>query len=122
MSATIGFLQEELPSGKISNSLIRKLSALFFVLLVAYTGVAMLLYQTHFQTFGQLLKDGLIDKATYMLLIKDLVPINWDIFLILITATVAPKVIQKFAEAKTGIPDSTTESKETTTKEVKTTN
>ena len=99
MKASIGFLQEELPSGKISNSLIRKLSALFFTLLVAYTSVAMLLYQSHFQTYVQLLKDSLIDKATYMLLIKDLTPINWDIFLILITATVAPKVIQKFAEA-----------------------
>ena len=120
-----GFLQELQSDGSVANSLIRLLEILFFALLVIYTCGSTLLYQVHFQTYGQLLKDTLIDKSTYMLLIKDLVPINWDIFLILITATVAPKVIQKFAEAKTGIsdsPNSSTESKETTTKEVKTTN
>ena len=42
--------------------------------------------------------------------------IDWDIFSILVIATVVPKAIQKFAEVRTGIKSTTETSSESSSK------
>jgi hypothetical protein len=122
MKAIAGFLQEVQASGSVTWSWVRKLSAMFFVLLVAYTATSLWMYIYQFNYYTWLLAKHLITEQTFVVLIQQLERINWDIFLILVLATVAPKVIQKFAEVKTGSGSSlkTTTSTTETSEESKT--
>ena len=116
-----GFMQELQPNGMVAKSWIRKLSALFFALLVVYTGLSLWMYTYQFNYYTWLLSKHFITEQTLLVLLNSLERINWDIFLILVVATVAPKVIQKFAEVKTGsgttikTSTSTSETSESTT-------
>ena len=110
-----GFWQEVQSDGSITNSFMRLLETWFFGLLCAYTFFSFVLYRSNFAQFTQLRIDKLISEESYIMLMSQLKIINWDIFAILVVATVVPKAIQKFAEMKTGIKDSS-ETTETTTK------
>ena len=112
MKAKVGFFQELQPDGSVADSFIRGLSALFFVLLSVFIVLSYLSYKSNIGEFTRLLRDKCITEQSFNVLFTQVKMIDWDILLLLITATVAPKVIQKFAEAKTGVKDST----ETTTK------
>ena len=112
--AQIGFLQELQTNGQIANSFIRKISAFFFGLLVMYMFFSNKSYEDHFSRYVQLLQAKALSQESFITLTMQLKRIEDYIFLILILAVVAPKVIQKFAEAKTGIKD-TSESTTTTT-------
>jgi hypothetical protein len=114
MKAKIGFFQELQADGSVSDSFIRGLSALFFVLLCGFVILSYLSYKTNVAEFTKLLRDKVITEQSFNVLFTQTKMIDWDILLLLVTATVAPKVIQKFAEAKTGIKD-TSESSSTTT-------
>jgi hypothetical protein len=103
MKSDIGFLQELQMNGQVANSFMRKLETMFFCILVVYMAGSSLLYQNHFNQFVTLLKAGCITEQSFNMLISNLKMYDWDTLLILIVATVAPKVVQKFAEAKTGI-------------------
>jgi len=110
-----GFWQEVQADGSVTNSFMRLLETWFFGLLCAYTFFSFVFYENHFKQFTQLRTDNLITEQSYNMLISQLKIIDWDIFCILVIATVVPKAIQKFAEMKTGIKDSS-ETTETTTK------
>ena len=110
-----GFWQEVQADGSVTNSFMRLLETWFFGLLCAYTFFSFVFYEEHFKQFTQLRADNLITEQSYNMLISQLKVIDWDIFCILVIATVVPKAIQKFAEMKTGIKDSS-ETTETTTK------
>lgn len=121
MKAKVGFFQELQADGSIADSFIRGLSALFFVLLSVFIVLSYLSYKSNIGEFAKLLRDKSITEQSFNVLFTQIKMIDWDILLLLITATVAPKVIQKFAEAKTGVKDSTeattkTESSEQTIK------
>ena len=103
MKSQIGFLQELQLNGTVANSFIRKLETMFFCILVLYMAGATLLYQNHFNQFISLLKENCITEQSFNMLISQLKMYDWDTLLILIVATVAPKVVQKFAETKIGI-------------------
>jgi hypothetical protein len=107
-----GFWQEILPNGLVSNSFMRLLESFFFGLLCAYVFFSFQSFQSQFNEYVKLLRDKSITEQTFNVLIIQLKHIDWDIFVILVIATVVPKAIQKFAEMKTGIKDTS----ETTTK------
>lgn len=113
--ASIGFLQELQLNGQVANSFIRKLEALFFVVLVAYMTVAILVYQNHFNQYVVLLRESFLSEQSFNTLVSQLRMYDWDTLLILIVATVAPKVVQKFAEAKIGVTGSSENTTTTTT-------
>ena len=115
MKTKAGFWQELQSDGSITNSFMRLLETWFFGLLCAYTFFSFIFYESHFKQFTQLRITNMITEQSYNLLISQLKVIDWDIFCILVIATVVPKAIQKFAEMKTGIKDSS-ETTETTTK------
>lgn len=110
-----GFWQELHPDGSVTDSFMRFLETLFFIFLCAYTFFSFIYYESHFQEYTKLLTQNCITEQSYNMLISQLKIIDWDIFMILVIATVVPKAIQKFAEMKTGIKDSS-ETTETTTK------
>jgi len=115
MKTKAGFWQELQSDGSITNSFMRLLETWFFGLLCAYTFFSFIFYESHFKQFTQLRITNMITEQSYNLLISQLKVVDWDIFMILVIATVVPKAIQKFAEMKTGIKDSS-EVTETTTK------
>jgi len=122
--ATTGFFQELQQNGTLANSFMRLLEALFFVLLCAYTFFSNQSYEAHFKSYTQLLRDKCITEQSYNMLISMLKRIDWDIFVILVIAAVVPKAIQKFAEMKTGVKDTTETTTKTSTSDqtIKTTN
>jgi hypothetical protein len=111
----IGFLQEFQSDGTISNSFMRLLEALFFILLCAYVYLSSHSYETHFQEYVKLLTSKCISEQSFNMLTSQLKRIDWDIFAILVIASVVPKAIQKFAEVKTGIKDTSESTTSTTT-------
>ena len=113
--AVAGFWQEVQTDGSIANSFMRLLESFFFVLLCAYTFMSNQSYETHFNDYIQLLKDKCITEQSFNMLVHQLNRIDWNIFVILVVATVVPKAIQKFAEMKTGVKDVTESSSSTTT-------
>jgi len=119
-----GFFQEKQSDGSIADSWIRALSLLFFILLCAFLVFSYLSYKSNIVEFTKLLRDGSITEQSFNVLFTQIKMIDWDILLLLVTATVAPKVIQKFAEAKTGIKDTTETTTKTSTSDqtIKTTN
>lgn len=119
MKAKVGFWQELYPGGVIGNSFMRLLESFFFMLLCAYTFFTNQSYELHFTEYVKLLRDKCITEQSFNMLTSQLKRIDWDIFAILVIATVVPKAIQKFAEMKTGIKDSS-ESTTTTTSTDKT--
>jgi hypothetical protein len=120
MKARVGFWQELQVDGSVSNSFMRLLESFFFGLLCSYTFFSFQSYATHFADYVKLLRDKCITEQSFNMLISQLKHVDWDIFTILVIATVVPKAIQKFAELKTGIKDTetTTTSKSETTKTV----
>jgi len=112
--AKIGFFQEVQANGSVANSFMRLLELLFFILLCAYTFFSFVAYNAQLIEYTTLLKTNCITEQSYNMLVSQLKRIDWDIFVILVIASVVPKAIQKFAEAKTGVKD-TTESSVTTT-------
>jgi hypothetical protein len=107
MKSTHGFWQEVQTDGSSANSFMRLLETMFFVLLCGYMFVSNQSYESHFNQYVQLLKDKCITEQSFNMLITQLSRIDWDIFSILVIATVVPKAIQKFTEAKTGIKSTT---------------
>jgi len=105
-----GFWQEAQLDGSASDSFMRLLETFFFVVLCGYMYISNQSYEAHFKEYVQLLKDNCITEQSFNALILQLTRIDWDIFSILVIATVVPKAIQKFAEAKTGIKTTETES------------
>lgn len=105
MKAQVGFLQEKLADGTLSDSNVRLFSCFFFAFLCIYTFVSLHSYEDQFAIYVSLLERGCLTEQSFNLLVMQLKKIDWDIFLILTVATVAPKVIQKFAETKLGGKD-----------------
>jgi len=116
-----GFWQELQVDGSVTDSFMRLLETLFFMLLCAYTFFSFTYYESHFQEFTKLLTQKSITEQSYNMLISQLKIIDWDIFTILVIATVVPKAIQKFAEMKTGIKDSSITTETTIKTDTKTT-
>ena len=118
-----GFFQELQADGSVANSFIRLLEFFFFGLLSAYTFFSFVAYQSNLAQYVKLLEEKVISEQTFNVFIIQTKRIDWDIFLVLVVATVAPKVIQKFAEAKGGIKDitETTTSTKSSDQTVKTT-
>lgn len=114
MKTKTGFWQELQQDGSISNSFMRLLESFFFGLLCAYTFFSNQSYESHFNSYLQLLRDSCITEQSFNMLVSQLKRIDWDIFTILVVATVVPKAIQKFAEMRTGINDTTEKTTETT--------
>ena len=110
----IGFLQEVQANGSVANSFMRLLELLFFGLLCVYTFFSFTSYNSQLIEYTNLLRTNCITEQSYNMLVNQLHRIDWNIFMLLVVATVVPKAIQKFAEAKTGIKD-TVESSTTTT-------
>lgn len=104
-----GFWQEPQPDGFAANSFMRLLETFFFVVLCGYMFISNQSYEAHFAQYVQLLRENCITEQSFNALILQLTRIDWDIFSILVIATVVPKAIQKFAEVRTGVK-STTES------------
>jgi hypothetical protein len=106
MKSKYGFWQEPQTDGSASNSFMRLLETLFFIVLCGYMFISNQSYEFHFAQYVQLLRDKCITEQSFNMLLTQLTRIDWDIFSILVVATVVPKAIQKFAEAKTGIKES----------------
>ena len=121
MTNKAGFWQEKQADGSISDSFMRLLETLFFILLCVYTFFSFVYYESHFQEYTKLLTQKSITEQSYNMLISQLKIIDWDIFSILVIATVVPKAIQKFAEMKTGIKDSSITTETTIKTDTKTT-
>lgn len=111
-----GFWQESLPDGNASSSFMRLLETLFFIILCAYMFFSNQSYEFHFAQYVQLLKDKCITEQSFNMLITQQSRIDWDIFSILVVATVVPKAIQKFAEVRTGVKSTTETSSESSSK------
>lgn len=105
-----GFWQESQTDGSAANSFMRLLETFFFVVLCGYMLISNQSYEAHFAQYVQLLKDKCITEQSFNALILQLTRIDWDIFSILIIATVVPKAIQKFAEVRTGVKTTETSS------------
>lgn len=102
MKATVGTFQELQPNGTIAESFTRKASALTFVFWWVYFGFSYASYQSHFAKYCDLVSQKVITEQSFNMVVSELKMVDWDIFLLLAIAAVAPKVIQKFAEHKTG--------------------
>lgn len=116
MKSDIGITQEELASGKIATSLMRVSSFITLLILIGYMVIANASYEHHFDQYVELMKVKTISEQSFNALILQLNRFDWDIVVILLVAAFVPKAIQKFAEAKTGIKDSTETT--TTTKQI----
>lgn len=103
----VGFFQELQGDGSVANSWIRMLSLLFFILLCGFILLSFRAYQSNLALFTKLLQDKSITEQSFNVLVLQTKSLDWNVLLLFVTATVAPKVIQKFAEAKSGIKDST---------------
>lgn len=123
MKAKTGFWQELQADGSVAYSFMRLLESFFFGLLSAYTFFSSQSYELHFAEYIKLLRDKCITEQSFNMLTSQLKRIDWDIFVILVVATVVPKAIQKFAEMKTGFKDTseTTTTTTSTDKTIKTT-
>jgi len=120
MKAKVGFLQEVQKDGSIANSFMRLLESFFFGLLCAYTYFSNASYENHFSEYVGLLRDKCITEQSFNVLTSQMKRIDWDVFAILVIATVVPKAIQKFAEMKTGVSDSSERSVTKTTEQTNT--
>ena len=107
MKATVGFLQEMLPGGVVANSFMRKLETFFFIILCLYMITSKLSYDAHFQEYIKLLREGCLTEQSFIVLTSQLRMFEWNIFTILVCATVVPKTVSKFAEMQTGVKDNT---------------
>lgn len=116
MKSKYGFWQENLPDGSASDSFMRLLETFFFIVLCAYMFFSNQSYEFHFAQYVQLLKDKCISEQSFNMLITQQSRIDWDIFSILVIATVFPKAIQKFAEVRTGVKSTTETSTESSSK------
>lgn len=114
MKSQIGTFQEELPSGKIASSWMRKASAVAMVIFFGYMVFAGLSYEYHFTKFVEMRAANFITGESFNTLIIQQNRFDWDIVVILLVAVFVPKAIQKFAEAKTGIKSTETESSSST--------
>lgn len=101
MKADIGTFQELQADGKIAESFTRKLSAATFVAWWVYFGFSYAAYESHFNKYCDLVKQKVITESSFNLVVSESKMVDWNIFLLLAVATVAPKVIQKFAELRT---------------------
>ena len=113
MKAKTGFFQELQGDGSIANSSTRLFQLLMFMLLTAYMYSSISIHQSNVAQFISLLKEKSITEQTFITLMLQTKNLDWDALLLLVSATVVPKVIQKFAEARTGIKDTTETSTET---------
>ena len=118
MKSDIKLTQEELPSGKIASSAMRVSSFIALGILIGYLIVSDISYEHHFDRYVELMKGRTITEQSFNALVIDLKRFEWDIVVIFLVAAFVPKAIQKFAEAKTGVKEST----ETTTSTKTTTN
>lgn len=117
MKAKTGFLQELQSDGSIANSIVRLFSCFFFIFLCIYTFASFYSYEEQLATYVVLLREKCITEQSFNILVIQIKKIDWDIFALIVFATVAPKVIQKFAETKISAKDineSTTTKTETT--------
>ena len=105
MKAKTGFLQELQPDGSIADSNVRLFSCFFFVFLCVYTFASFHSYEDQFTMYVTLLRENCITEQSFNILVIQIKKIDWDIFALIVFATVAPKVIQKFAETKVGAKD-----------------
>jgi hypothetical protein len=113
MKAKTGFFQELQGDGSIANSSTRLFQLLMFMLLCSYMYSSISIHQSNVAQFISLLKEKSITEQTFITLMLQTKNLDWDALLLLVSATVVPKVIQKFAEARTGIKDTTETSTET---------
>lgn len=104
MKSNIGYLQEELSSGKIANSNMRLLSFIAMGAFLGYLVAASISYEQHFNKYVELMKAQVITEASFNTLVLELNRFDWNFVVILLVAAFVPKVIQKFAENKTGVP------------------
>lgn len=114
MKIKIGFWQELQADGSTANSFMRLLESFFFGLLCAYTYFSFQSYASQLDKYIALLREKCISEQSFNMLMSQIRHIDWDIFAILVIATVVPKAIQKFAELKTGVKDTTSTSTTTT--------
>ena len=102
MKSDIGFVQEELPSGKIANSSMRLLSFLLGAIFIWYLYIANASYELHFTSYTKLVSDGIITDTNYNALVLELKRYeDWVIGFFLV-GIFAPKAIQKAIELKFG--------------------
>ena len=117
MKSRYGFWQEPQPDGFAASSFMRLLETFFFLVLCGYMFISNQSYEAHFKEYVKLLRDNCITEQSFNALILQLSRIDWDIFSILVIATVVPKAIQKFAEVRTGVKTTET-STETSSKTI----
>lgn len=115
MKSKYGFWQELQSDGSAANSFMRLLETFFFVILCGYMFISNQSYEAHFREYVLLLREKCITEQSFNMLLTQLTRIDWDIFSILVIATVVPKAIQKFAENRIGTK-STTESESSSSK------
>ena len=123
MKAKTGFFQELQWDGTVADSWIRLISTFFFALTCVFIFLSHKTYQNNTALFAKQLQDKVISEQSFNVLMLQTKEYDWNVLLLLVSATVAPKVIQKFAEAKTGVNDTTETITKTATSEqaVKTT-
>jgi hypothetical protein len=106
MKAKVGFFQELQRDGSVGNSFMRMLEMFFFGLLIVFLFFSFRSYKSSLALYTKLLEERSISEQSFNVLALQTKVIDWNVLLLLVTATVAPKVIQKFAESKTGGKDS----------------
>lgn len=110
MKADIGFHQELQPDGKIANSWMRKWESIFGIVTVLYFAVSCYSFLSLRAKLVYALLDKVISEQTYNSVMLTLTLVDITVFVMLLVATFAPKVVQKFAEMKLGVkPDNPTE-------------
>jgi len=107
MKAKTGFFQELQGDGSVANSLVRLSVPFFFSLLCFYMYFSNVSYNSQFNNYSEMLKNKNITEQSYIVLTSQLKRFDTTILLILVTATIAPKVLQKIVEAKLGTKDLT---------------
>lgn len=113
----IGTYQELQSNGMIAESWTRRTGTWAFVFWVLTTIYYCGSYEYHFYILSQMVSikpDGAISQQTFITLINQLEVINWTIFAFFGLAVFAPKALQKFAEARTGVKSTETESSSST--------
>lgn len=105
MKADIGFHQEQQPNGKIANSWMRKWESIFGVMTLIYLAISCYFYFTARAVLITAVVAKTIDGSTYSSIMLTLNVVDLTVFIIMVTATFAPKALQKFAEMKTGVKD-----------------
>lgn len=105
MKSDIGLMQEQLPNGKITTSLMRWLSVGAFILLVVYMYFSNSSYEAHFDRYSDMVTAKVIEQQTYVALTEKLSRFDNTIIFGLIVGIFAPKAIQKWIENKTALKD-----------------